>query len=106
MVTSVNNSGGIPPVFSPSAGSVGTISGTGRAEETASHFDQVEISREPSGSERFRKELSARLVREVRTANSTGNVQKIRMEIQSRAYRADPAEIAAKMLLEGGPFGE
>lgn len=101
MVTTVNNSGGISPVFSPSVGSAATVSPQSPVTESGGHFDQVEISPEPSGEGRFQKELTARLVQEVRAANTTGNVQKISDEIRSRTYRVDPAEIAARMLLEG-----
>lgn len=101
MVTTVNNLKGIPPVFSPLSGSAAASSTTAAsAAENGTHFDQVELSPEPSGTSRFQKELTARLVQEVRTANTTGDVQKIRDEIHARSYQADPSGIAARLLLE------
>lgn len=102
MVTRVNGSGGITPAFSTSAGRMSAAVPQATAAESGRQFDQVELSPELSGESRFQKELAVRLVQEVRAANTTGNIQKISEEIRTRTYRVDPAEIAARMLLEGG----
>ena len=50
-----------------------SASGTGRAHVQSGSFDQVDISQESSGESRFRKELAARLVQDVRASASTGS---------------------------------
>lgn len=106
MITSVNSSGGVGSVFSPSA-LQGGLDSAGRLKdrEMEGSFDQVSISQSPMGQSKFHRELTSRLVQEVRTANSTGNIQRIREDIQSGSYQIDPAEIAAKMLLGGHALG-
>lgn len=68
-------------------------------------FDQVQISRERSGSDRFHRELVSRLVQEVRTMHSSNDIARIKSEVQSGNYQADPTEIAAKLLLEDVNLG-
>ena len=71
-----------------------------KGREIGGAFDQVDISRESSGEARFRKELAARLVRDVRASASIGGVQQVREQLRSGAYRLDPSSIAKAMLLE------
>lgn len=77
-----------------------SASGTGRARVQSGSFDQVDISQESSGESRFRKELAARLVQDVRASASTGSIQQLREQVRSGAYRAEPESIAAAILLE------
>lgn len=64
------------------------------------HFDQVNITRESSSADRFRREWISRLVKEVRTSHTASDIQRIRSEVQSGDYQPDAKEIAAKILLE------
>lgn len=68
----------------------------------ARRFDSVTISGE--NSQVFAKEARSRLVREVRTATSSGSVSALREEIQRGAYHPDSMETARNILLfgEGG----
>lgn len=67
---------------------------------TEMQFDQVQISRDGSTSDQFRRELVSRLVREVRTAHSSSDVARIKSEVQSGSYQPNPNDIAARLLLE------
>lgn len=100
MIVTMNGSGAAIPAHGPVAGPVGLDHGP-RPKLTEGCFDQVKITQDSAGESTFRKELTARLVGEVRTAHSTGNIQRIHEAVQSGAYRIDFSEIAAKMMLEG-----
>ena len=71
-----------------------------KSREAGGAFDQVDISKESSGESGFRKELAARLVRDVRASASIGGVQQVREQLHSGAYQLDPISIAKAMLLE------
>jgi len=43
-------------------------------------------------------EMVSRLSREVRTANTTGDIQELHREVSAGEYTPDPAAIAARML--------
>lgn len=63
-------------------------------------FDQVNISRESSTTDRFCREWVSRLVKEVRTCHTANDIKRIKSEVQSGSYQPDVKEIAAKILLE------
>jgi negative regulator of flagellin synthesis FlgM len=44
-------------------------------------------------------EVVSRLSREVRTANTTGDIQELRREVSAGEYRPDPMAIAGRMML-------
>ena len=44
-------------------------------------------------------EMVSRLSREVRIANTTGDIQELRREVSAGEYRPDPMAIAGRMLL-------
>ena len=44
-------------------------------------------------------EMVSRLSREVRTANTTGDIQELRRVVSAGEYRPDPMAIAGRMLL-------
>ncbi len=73
-------------------------------QNTDAHFDQLQLSNVSAGQS-FQKELVAKLVGEVRTAHTMGDIQSVKQEIQNGSYRIDPVEIANKMLLEGSFHG-
>ncbi len=63
-------------------------------------FDSILISTaDASRNDAVQMRLRGQLVQEVRCATSSGEVQKVREQIESGAYRVEPAEIARKMLL-------
>ena len=72
------------------------------ASEVGGRFDQVALSSEPSGADRFRMELVSRLSREVRSAVTTRDIQALRQQVSTGEYRPDARQIAARMLLMGG----
>lgn len=74
-----------------------------KTKGTAAQYDKVELSR--SGADLNFQQMVSRVVGEVRTANTTADIQKIKEEVQSGTYKIDPAEIAARMMLEGTNFG-
>ena len=67
-----------------------------------SKYDSVTLSSAPATKDsRFHRELVGRLSQEVRTANTTGDIQKLRQAVSSGSYLPDPSAIAARMLLLG-----
>lgn len=67
-----------------------------------SNYDSVTLSSAPATKDsRFHRELVGRLSQEVRTANTTGDIQKLRQAVSSGSYSPDPSAIAARMLLLG-----
>lgn len=99
MMVTANGAGGVPPLFPPPAHRNGP-GGAEQAPEAGRSYDQVEISGAPSGEHQFQRELVARLSREVRTAHTTGDIQRVGLEVRRGLYRADPSALAARLLLE------
>lgn len=52
----------------------------------------------PAGRRGFQMEVVSRLSREVRTANTTGDIQELRREVSAGRYSPDPMAIAGRML--------
>ncbi|MCI2106688.1 MAG: flagellar biosynthesis anti-sigma factor FlgM [Intestinimonas sp.] len=80
------------------------ISGTQSSEKARGaegSFDQVNISQNLSSETQFQKELTARVVRDIRSTTSTGAIQQVREQLQAGTYRPDPNKIAAAIMLEG-----
>jgi anti-sigma28 factor (negative regulator of flagellin synthesis) len=61
-------------------------------------YDSVTISSQTTES-RFQKELVSRLEKEVRTSVSTGNIQKLKQQVDAGEYVPDPMRIAGKILM-------
>lgn len=61
------------------------------------NYDSAEFSA-PAGRKNFQMEMVSRLSREVRTANTTGDIQELRREVSAGEYRPDPMAIAGRML--------
>lgn len=72
-----------------------------KTASSGSNFDYVNISQNPSESLKFQRELTARLVQDVRTASSTGAIQQLREQVRSGTYQIDPESLADAMLLGG-----
>jgi negative regulator of flagellin synthesis FlgM len=64
---------------------------------TEPKYDSVTLSSQTEES-RFRKELDSRLANEVRTAASTGDIQRLRKEVAEGTYTPDPMRIARRIL--------
>lgn len=69
------------------------------AQPVAGHnkYDSADFSA-PAGRRSFQMEMVSRLSREVRTANTTGDIQELRREVSAGEYRPDPMAIAGRML--------
>lgn len=61
------------------------------------NYDSVDLSA-PAGRRSFQMEMVGRLSREVRTANTTGDIQELHREVSAGEYRPDPMAIAGRML--------
>ena len=69
------------------------------AQAVSGHnYDSADFSA-PAGRRSFQMEMVSRLSREVRTANTTGDIQELRREVSAGEYRPDPMAIAGRMLL-------
>ncbi len=52
----------------------------------------------PAGRRSFQMEMVSRLSHEVRTANTTGDIQELRRKVSAGEYVPDPMAIAGRML--------
>lgn len=102
MIVSMNGPGGAMSVHAPAMPAAAAPEGAARQRGTEGCYDQVRIAQGPTaGDGRFQKELASRLVGEVRTANTTGDIQRIRDAVQTGTYQVDLAAIATRMMLGG-----
>ncbi len=63
-------------------------------------FDSILISTaDAARGNAVQMRLRGQLVQEVRAATTSGDVQKVREQIENGSYHVEPAEIARKMLL-------
>lgn len=106
MIMPTKGSGSIAPIFPSVSYAPSPLSNTGRSQVMEGQYDKVCISRESSGTDLFQRELTSRLVREVRTAHTSSDIQRIKNEVQIGSYKPDANEIAAKMLLEESACGK
>ena len=94
---------------STGSGPISTISRTkpyfpaqkrsGLSQPASGHnYDSAEFSA-PAGRKSFQMEMVSRLSQEVRTANTTGDIQELRRKVSTGEYRPDPMAIAGRMLL-------
>lgn len=103
MRITAESSGGIQPGYPSavtSAQSTQNSDSAAKVSETESSFDQVDISRDLSGETKFRRELAAHLVQDVRAAASTGAIQQLKEQVRGGTYAVDPESIASAILLE------
>jgi negative regulator of flagellin synthesis FlgM len=68
-----------------------------QASATPPKYDSVTLSSQTEES-RFRKEMASRIAQEVRTATSTGDIQRLRQEVSEGTYQPDPMRIARRIL--------
>lgn len=100
----IENTAGVQAAYAQTLASAQGALGahdSGKTREIESSFDHVDISSQPTSESRFRRELAARLVQDVRASTSIANVQQLREQVQTGTYRINPSTIAGAMLLEG-----
>lgn len=68
-----------------------------QVEPPKPQYDSVTISEQTEDSA-FRKELVSRLSKEIRTATSTGDIKKIKQEIDEGRYTIDAMRIAGRIM--------
>lgn len=91
---------GIPPVM-PSKAVSAHVEHTARAEAAPKgKYDSIDLTHTPVGEGRTFLEVVSRLSQEVKTVNTTGDVQAISNQLRSGQYEPDAMAIASKMLLE------
>ena len=61
------------------------------------NYDSASFSA-PTGRRSFQMEMVSRLSREVRTANTTGDIQELRQQVSEGTYTPDAMGIAGRML--------
>ena len=71
--------------------------GTTTQPVSGHNYDSADFSA-PAGRKNFQMEMVSRLSREVRTANTTGDIQELRRKVSAGEYRPDPMAIAGRML--------
>lgn len=71
--------------------------GIAPTETKGQKFDSAHFSAE-GGEVAFRKEMIGRISQEVRTATTTGDIQKYRREIEEGTYTLDPMAIAGRII--------
>ena len=71
--------------------------GTAAQPVPGHNYDSADFSA-PAGRKSFQMEMVSRLSREVRTANTTGDIQELH-RVSAGEYRPDPMAIAGRMLL-------
>ena len=64
-------------------------------------YDSAQFSAESSGSD-FRRGLVSRLTQEVRTVNTTGDIQALRAQVSAGTYTTDCMAIAGRLLYMAG----
>ena len=63
------------------------------------NYDMATFSTMLAGKDTLQMDTVSRLSREVRTANTTGDIQELRRVVSAGEYRPDPMAIAGRMLL-------
>lgn len=94
----LTSSGGVSRIGVPKACYANIKRDAGSKPSVGQHYDSVTFSSTPEGESAFRLSLAGQLSQEVRTATTTGDVQKLRQAVASGEYKPDPMSIAGKML--------
>lgn len=97
MMLTSTGSGPISPVSRTKAYYPAQKRGAAAQAVSGHNYDFAEFSA-PAGRKSFQMEMVSRLSREVRTANTTGDIQELRREVSAGEYRPDPMAIAGRML--------
>ena len=97
MMLTSTGSGAISPIGRTKSYYPAQKRGTLAQPVSGHNYDSVDFSA-PAGRKSFQKEKVSRLSREVRTANTTGDIQELRREVAAGEYAPDPMAIAGRML--------
>lgn len=97
MMLTYTGSGAISPVGRTKAYYPAQKRGTLSQSVSGPNYDSADFTA-PAGRGGFHMELVSRLSREVRTANTTGDIQDLRREVSAGEYTPDPMAIAGRML--------
>lgn len=98
MMLTSPGSGPISPVGRTKAYYPAQKRGTPSQPASGHNYDSADFS-VPAGRRSFQMEMVSRLSREVRTANTTGDIQELRRKVSAGEYRPDPMAIAGRMML-------
>ena len=97
MMLTSTGSGPISPIGRTKAYYPAQRRGTLSQPVSGHNYDSADFSA-PAGRRSFQMEMVSRLSREVRTANTTGDIQELRQELSAGKYTPDPMAIAGRML--------
>lgn len=98
MMLTSTGSGPISPIGRTKAYYPAQKRGTLSQPVSGPNYDSADFSA-PAARRNFQMELVSRLSYEVRTANTTGDIQDLRREVSAGEYTPDPMAIAGRMLL-------
>lgn len=97
MMLTSTGSGGITPIGRTKAYYPAQKRGALSQSVSGRKYDSADFTA-PAGRRSFQMEMVSRLSREVRTANTTGDIQELRREVSAGEYVPDPMAIAGRML--------
>ncbi len=97
MMLTSTSSGAISPIGRTKAYYPAQKRGTLTQPVSGHNYDSADFTA-PAGRRSFQMEMVSRLSREVRTANTTGDIQELRRKVSSGEYVPDPMAIAGRML--------
>lgn len=98
MLTSTTGSGAISPIGRTKAYYSARKRDALSQTVSGPNYDSADFSA-PAARRSFQMEMVSRLSYEVRTANTTGDIQELRREVSAGEYIPDPMAIAGRMLL-------
>ena len=98
MMLSSTGSGPITPIGRTKAYYHAQKRGAMTQPVSGPNYDSATFSA-PAGQRGFQMEMVSRLAQEVRTANTTGDIQELRRSVSAGEYTPDPMAIAGRMLL-------
>lgn len=93
--------GGVSSARAPGSYYVEVKHGAPARETDGRSYDSAEFTTE-GGESDFRRCLVSRLANEVRTANSTGDIQALRAQVSAGTYTPDCMVIAGRLLYMAG----
>lgn len=94
----LTSSGGVPRIGAPKVCYTNIKHDAVSKPSAGHHYDSVTLSSTLEGESAFRLSLAGQLSQEIRTATTTGDIQKLRQAVASGEYKPDPMAIAGKML--------
>lgn len=97
MMLTSTGSGAISPIGRTKTYYAAQKRGTLSQPVSGPNYDCADFSA-PAGRRTFQMEVVSRLSREVRTANTTGDIQELRRRVSAGEYAPDPMAIAGRML--------